>query len=114
MTPPALIRPVTMSAMVSESIPLSHRGWNETKQIRDTESNVGPAAVRPRRTGVSHGGRPPPGRSGAAGLHESRERVLVVGMPAGERRPVLDNVARRPQDPALVQFPRHVVVGAED
>ena len=35
-------------------------------------------------------------------------------MPAGERRPVLDNVAGGPKNPALVQFAGHVVVGAQD
>src|ERR1700734_2125090 len=46
-------------------------------------------------------------------LGEFGEGVLVVWMPAGERRPVLDNVARRPQDSPLVQFARHVVFGGK-
>ena len=35
-------------------------------------------------------------------------------MPAGERRPVLDDVAGGPKNPALVQLARHIVVGTED
>ena len=48
------------------------------------------------------------------GLREFGEGLLVVRMPAGERRPVLDDVARGPKNPPLVRLARHVVVGAED
>src|SRR5690242_4140517 len=42
------------------------------------------------------------------------ERLLVVGMPARQRRPVLDDVARGPGDASLVDCARDLVVGAED
>src|SRR4051812_13947544 len=47
-------------------------------------------------------------------LCKSRERIRIIRMPARQRRAVLDDVARGPQDAALIERPRHVVVRAED
>src|SRR5262249_36180257 len=45
---------------------------------------------------------------------ERVEGVLVVGMPARQRRPILGDVARRPLDAPVVGLARHLVVGTED
>src|SRR5690349_24616359 len=45
---------------------------------------------------------------------EFREGVLVIGMPARQRRAILDEIARRPKNPTLVHGARHVIVRAED
>src|ERR1700677_861793 len=42
------------------------------------------------------------------------EGFLVVGMPPRQSWPVLDDVLRRPEHPALVDLAGNVVVGAED
>ena len=47
-------------------------------------------------------------------LGEFGEGVLVVGMPARQRRAVLDDVVRGPEDAALSDLAGHLVVGAED
>src|SRR4051812_48553637 len=59
---------------------------------------------------------PPAGepRTSAVALHEGLERRRVVWMPAREGRAVLDDVAGSPEDAALIDRPRDVVVRAED
>jgi drug/metabolite transporter (DMT)-like permease len=47
-------------------------------------------------------------------LHEGRECVGPIRMPARERRSVLDDVVRRPLDPTLVDRARGLVVRAQD
>src|SRR6267142_7256647 len=46
-------------------------------------------------------------------LHERRESVGVVLVPARQRRAVLDDVAGGPQDAPLVELAGDVIVGAE-
>src|SRR4029079_11707271 len=47
-------------------------------------------------------------------LHEPRERLGIVRMPARQRRAVFDDVAGGPLHAAFVEFARRLVVGAED
>ena len=47
-------------------------------------------------------------------LHELRERLRIIRMPARQRRAVFDDVAGGPGHAPLVELPRHVVVGAEN
>src|SRR5215208_3828913 len=56
----------------------------------------------------------PRGALSSGVLHEICEGLGVVRMPAREGWPVLDDVARRPQNASLVERARHLIVRAQD
>src|ERR1700730_13250771 len=47
-------------------------------------------------------------------LHECSKGLGIVRLPARQGRAVLDDVARRPEDPPLVETSRHIVIGAQN
>jgi hypothetical protein len=47
-------------------------------------------------------------------LHKSSKGLGAIRMPARQRGPVFDDVARGPENPPLVELTRHIVVRAQD
>src|ERR1700676_5482437 len=59
------------------------------------------------------GERPLPSRASCP-LHKFRKSLPIIRMPARQRGAVFDDVAGGPQNPPLIEPPRHVVVRTED
>src|SRR6266403_3311592 len=47
-------------------------------------------------------------------LHKRGKSLSIIRMPTRKRGPVFDDVAGGPQDPPLVEAPRHIIVRTQD
>src|SRR5258707_4750096 len=71
-----------------------------------------PAADRARRgAGRATGGqRGDAGKLALLAFHKRRKRLRMIGMPPRQSRAVFNDVARRPQNPPLVETSRYIVI----
>src|ERR1700691_5929124 len=49
-----------------------------------------------------------------AHVHKFCEGIRVIRVPARQRRPILDDIPRGPQNPLLIDTPGHIIVRAEN
>src|SRR5712664_1687274 len=47
-------------------------------------------------------------------LHKPGKGLGIIRMPSRQRGPVFDDVAGRPENPPLVEAPRHIIVRTQD